>query len=323
MSSVIKGLARRNVRAPFSVGNHDKGGGRIKPERAPLYSPFPRGLVSPSAPRSFLSSRRRKPPPEPWPAVPKRHLKRLNAPRHWMLDKLGVWGAATVDLPAQAARVPAADHPAAQPPEVRAQHEGGQVHPDAAPHKVDGKLPHRQDLPHWLSWVRRRPRRHLCCAEKALFFSAAARLDACWSVRLWRRRSMRAPWPRGGVIRAALAGLSALSHLYFYSASLCSPPPPLLPLFFADVVSIEKSSENFRLLYDVRGRFAIHRIGAEEAKVSIPPPQQQQQPPQQQQRLARKPPRSSHIIAHTRHFLLTRHLSLSLSSRFRSTSFAE
>ena len=73
---------------------------------------------------------------------------------------------------------------------------------------------------------------------------------------------------------------------------------PLLPLFFADVVSIEKSSENFRLLYDVRGRFAIHRIGAEEAKVSIPPPQQQPQPPQQQQRLARKPPRSS-LIAHT------------------------
>lgn len=35
-----------------------------------------------------------------------------------------------------------------------------------------------------------------------------------------------------------------------------------------DVVSIEKTGEFFRLIYDVKGRFAIHRISAEEAKVS-------------------------------------------------------
>lgn len=33
----------------------------------------------------------------------------------------------------------------------------------------------------------------------------------------------------------------------------------------ADVLSIEKSEEHFRLLYDVKGRFVIHRITAEEA----------------------------------------------------------
>lgn len=32
-----------------------------------------------------------------------------------------------------------------------------------------------------------------------------------------------------------------------------------------DVVSIEKSNDHFRLLYDVKGRFIIHRITAEEA----------------------------------------------------------
>ena len=36
-----------------------------------------------------------------------------------------------------------------------------------------------------------------------------------------------------------------------------------------DVVSIEKTNEFFRLLYDTRGRFAIHRIGAEEAKYKL------------------------------------------------------
>ena len=35
-----------------------------------------------------------------------------------------------------------------------------------------------------------------------------------------------------------------------------------------DVVSIEKTGENFRLLYDVKGRFTVHRITGEEAKVS-------------------------------------------------------
>lgn len=37
------------------------------------------------------------------------------------------------------------------------------------------------------------------------------------------------------------------------------------PTGFMDVVSIEKTGENFRLLYDVKGRFTLHRINDEEA----------------------------------------------------------
>lgn len=36
-----------------------------------------------------------------------------------------------------------------------------------------------------------------------------------------------------------------------------------------DVITIEKTGEHFRLIYDVKGRFTIHRISSEEAKVSI------------------------------------------------------
>ena len=36
-----------------------------------------------------------------------------------------------------------------------------------------------------------------------------------------------------------------------------------------DVISIEKSGEHFRLLYDVKGRFTIHRITAEEATYKL------------------------------------------------------
>jgi hypothetical protein len=35
-----------------------------------------------------------------------------------------------------------------------------------------------------------------------------------------------------------------------------------------DVVTIEKTGEFFRLIYDVKGRFTVHRITADEAKVS-------------------------------------------------------
>lgn len=36
------------------------------------------------------------------------------------------------------------------------------------------------------------------------------------------------------------------------------------------MISIEKTGENFRLIYDVKGRFTVHRITNEEAKVSSP-----------------------------------------------------
>lgn len=40
-------------------------------------------------------------------------------------------------------------------------------------------------------------------------------------------------------------------------------------LLSVDVISIEKSDEHFRLLYDVKGRFTIHRITPEEAKYKL------------------------------------------------------
>ncbi|MCL7023133.1 hypothetical protein MKW94_024558 [Papaver nudicaule] len=41
------------------------------------------------------------------------------------------------------------------------------------------------------------------------------------------------------------------------------------PSGFMDVVSIPKTNENFRLLYDTKGRFRLHSIKDEEAKVSF------------------------------------------------------
>lgn len=41
------------------------------------------------------------------------------------------------------------------------------------------------------------------------------------------------------------------------------------PAGFMDVISLEKTGEHFRLLYDVKGRFAVHRITAEEAQYKL------------------------------------------------------
>merc|ERR1712002_1405720 len=41
------------------------------------------------------------------------------------------------------------------------------------------------------------------------------------------------------------------------------------PTGFMDVVTIEKTAENFRLIYDVKGRFTVHRITPEEAKYKL------------------------------------------------------
>merc|ERR1711877_83722 len=41
------------------------------------------------------------------------------------------------------------------------------------------------------------------------------------------------------------------------------------PSGFMDVIQIEKTQENFRLIYDVKGRFTIHRITNQEAKYKL------------------------------------------------------
>ena len=41
------------------------------------------------------------------------------------------------------------------------------------------------------------------------------------------------------------------------------------PAGYMDVIGIEKTGENFRLIYDTKGRFAVHRIQAEEAEYKL------------------------------------------------------
>jgi small subunit ribosomal protein S4e len=41
------------------------------------------------------------------------------------------------------------------------------------------------------------------------------------------------------------------------------------PAGFMDVISLEKTGEHFRLIYDTKGRFTVHRIQAEEAEFKL------------------------------------------------------
>merc|ERR1712088_884202 len=44
---------------------------------------------------------------------------------------------------------------------------------------------------------------------------------------------------------------------------------PKFPTGFMDVVQIEKTGENFRIIYDVKGRFTVHGITASEAAYKL------------------------------------------------------
>lgn len=118
----------------------------------------------------------------------KRHLKRINAPKHWMLDKMGgVWA----------------------------------PKPSAGPHKTRECVPLIVLLRNRLKYALTYHEAKMIVKQRLVSVDGKARTD------------MRYP-----------AG-------------------------FMDVVSLDKTSEHFRLLYDVRGRFAIHRIQAEEAKYKL------------------------------------------------------
>jgi small subunit ribosomal protein S4e len=41
------------------------------------------------------------------------------------------------------------------------------------------------------------------------------------------------------------------------------------PAGYMDVISVEKTGENFRLIYYTKGRFTVHRIQAEEAEYKL------------------------------------------------------
>ena len=44
---------------------------------------------------------------------------------------------------------------------------------------------------------------------------------------------------------------------------------PHYPVGYNDVVSIDKSGDHFRLLYDMKGRFVLHKINNDEAKYKL------------------------------------------------------
>jgi len=119
---------------------------------------------------------------------PKKHLKRLNAPKHWMLDKLtGVYA----------------------------------PKPSPGPHKT------RECLP-LVIFLRNRLHYALTCNEvKKILQQDLVQVD--------------------GKVRR----------------------DPTFPAGFMDVVTIKKTNEQFRLIYDVKGRFTVHRITPEEARYKL------------------------------------------------------
>jgi len=119
---------------------------------------------------------------------PKKHLKRLAAPKHWMLDKLsGVW----------------------------------------APRPTEGPHSLRESLP--LVILLRNRLKYALTATEVKF--------------IVRGRMVKVD----GKVRTDTT----------------------FPAGFMDVVTLEKTAENFRLLYDPKGRFTIQRIAPTEAKYKL------------------------------------------------------
>jgi small subunit ribosomal protein S4e len=119
---------------------------------------------------------------------PKMHLKRLNAPSHWMLDKLGgVWA----------------------------------PRPSKGPHKL------RECLP--LNLILRNRLKYALTGREA--------------VTILMQRLVKVD----GKVRTDTT----------------------YPAGFQDVISIERTKETFRLLYDVKGRFVLHLITKEEGAYKL------------------------------------------------------
>jgi small subunit ribosomal protein S4e len=119
---------------------------------------------------------------------PKKHLKRLNAPKHWMLDKLtGVWA----------------------------------PRPSTGPHKLRECLPIIILLRNRLKYALTRREVNFILLQRLVKVDGKVRTDMNF------------------------------------------------PAGFMDVIEILKTNEFFRLLYDTKGRFAIHRITPEEAQYKL------------------------------------------------------
>jgi len=119
---------------------------------------------------------------------PRKHLKRLNAPRHWMLDKLtGVFA----------------------------------PRPSSGPHKLRECLPLVVFLRNRLKYALNKKEVTSILMQRLVKVDGKVRTDATF------------------------------------------------PAGFMDVVSIEKTGENFRLIYDTKGRFTVHRITDDEATYKL------------------------------------------------------
>lgn len=122
------------------------------------------------------------------PRGPRKHLKRLSAPKHWMLGKMdGIWA----------------------------------PRPSAGPHKLRECLPLIIILRNRLKYALTKQEVTMICMEKHVKVDGKIRVD------------------------------------------------PNYPAGFMDVVEMEKSNDAFRLLYDTKGRFVLHRINKEEMKYKL------------------------------------------------------
>jgi len=119
---------------------------------------------------------------------PRKHLKRLNAPKHWMLDKLGgTWA----------------------------------PRPSSGPHK----------------------------------------LRECLPLSLVLRNRLKYALTRREVLMIVNRRLVKVDHKIRTDMNY--------PAGFQDVLSINRADEQFRLLYDTKGRFVLHRITPEEANYKL------------------------------------------------------
>ena len=119
---------------------------------------------------------------------PKKHLKRLNAPRHWMLSKMdGIWA----------------------------------PRPSQGPHKLRESLPLVLILRNRLKYALTGKETKMICMEKHVLVDGKVRTD------------------------------------------------PNFPAGFMDVVEIPKAGDQFRLIFDPKGRYVLHKISDEEKKFKL------------------------------------------------------
>jgi len=119
---------------------------------------------------------------------PKKHLKRLNAPKHWMLSKLG-----GIYAP----------------------------RPSSGPHKLRECLPLALILRNRLKYALTRHEVVMIVMRRHVAIDGKVRTDSNY------------------------------------------------PVGFMDVVSIPKSNENYRLLYNTKGRFILHSVSAKESQFKL------------------------------------------------------